>query len=561
MKMKKVFALSLGLAFLLLCGIPAMAQTVEGPGYAAGSVGQYTYDPYTGQVDVSWSTAYGVNVYGNPATTTTTATVTRGNLGVLINSRNETDNGRSYASGQTTDASRYTTNPCRTEVAEEVNVAASDVDICGTSVFFLEAWSESAHTAVGIAQADGDIEVNHSASNAAGSAAAATFEATSVTDYEGGAFADADIAQVGQEVGMAADVFAQAMAENGAGFTASVTFEGDSVVELEQQATAAVDEVEADQEADIATFATFTNTSAAGGHTATTTAAGHLIINYNGNAWAATESVDLNPAHDWVEERTEAGSTQAFDLAENVTATSTAASQGGNSAESSTTAELLLDYRSGAVAGDESLDFAFGPAHGIPPHSISEDEAETFQSFSLALDFTTSESSESSLGAEAYVVIRGDYMADYRGSAEAETESITVGDFNESSDEAEVSFNARYYYTGPDGGLEWGAATGDGAYRASVEMDPTTRWWTPPFSGLGRFGGGASAGIEGDDVEASAGGGGRLIWGRWNTEASASGPNDSDSDDWNKSWFGPEYGWGGGASADPGGSSASAPQD
>ena len=93
---------------------------------------------------------------------------------------------------------------------------------------------------VGIAEADGKIDVNHSAYNAGDSSAAATFSATSVTKYEGGAFADADMAQVGQEVGIGADVFAQAMAENGVGYTASVTFEGNRVLDLEQQAFATV---------------------------------------------------------------------------------------------------------------------------------------------------------------------------------------------------------------------------------------------------------------------------------------------------------------------------------
>ena len=478
--MKKVFTIVLCMAFLLLCGIPAMAQTVEGPGYAAGSVGQYTYDPYTGQVDVSWSTAYGVNVYGNPATTTTTANVTRGTRGVLINSRNETANGRSYSSGQTTDGSRYS-NACRTEVTEEVNVAASDVDICGTSEFYLEAWAESAHTEVGIAQADGSIEVNHSAYNAGDSSAEATFTATSVTDYEGGAFADADIAQVGQEVGMAADVFASAMAENGEGYMASVTFEGDSVVDLEQQATAADDEVEAVQEAGLATatagtdnVVTFTNTASADGHEVTTTTSATLVTGYNGSAAAASGTFNLNPALDITGSWVGVASVQSFGLAEDVTATTVADSAGGNHAESSTTAIFMTDYASGGVAGEGEATFNLPLALPISTVSGNIDGAATGQAFGFAAHFSTTNSSESAGGAEAYANATGLSATNVAGGAAAVTGSVSWNP-TVSFDLAAAGMVTGPFDGGPNGSLEWGAEDASGNDTAQVSI--TSGFW------------------------------------------------------------------------------------
>jgi hypothetical protein len=232
--MKRAFTIVWGLAFLLVC-LPAMAETVSGPGYAGGSVGSYTYDPYTGQASVQWSTAYGVNPYGNPATTTTTATETRGQMGVMINSHNETANGRSYAAGGSTDASSYS-DDCREEVTEEVNTATSSIDVCGTSEFFLEAWTESAHTSVDIAEAAGKIEVLHAAANAEGDQAQVSFMATEVRDYFGGAAADADIAKAGHEFGAGENVSAVSEAQNAQGDMASSSIEADELSDFEQWA-------------------------------------------------------------------------------------------------------------------------------------------------------------------------------------------------------------------------------------------------------------------------------------------------------------------------------------
>ena len=552
--MKKAFAIAVGLAFLLVC-MPAMAETVSGPGYAAGSVGSYTYDPYTGQVDVQWSTAYGVNPYGNPATTTTTATETRGGMGIMINSHNETANGRSFSAGQTTDASRYS-DACRENVTEEVNVAGSDVATCGPSQFFLETWSESAHSQVGIDYAD-QVEANHWASNAEGDTANASFTASSVADYLGGAVADAGMAQVGQEVAIAADVSAEATAANAAGMTATVTFEGDTVVDLEQQATAVVDEVEAVQEAGIATFGTFTNSSAVGGHAVTTSTTGDLVTGYNGQAFATAGSFAVEPfpgAH-VTGDYAVAASTQAFDVATDVTTTSTADSQAGNSATSSTTASVLTDYRSGSVAGDLDMAVTLPPAMAIDGASLTVDGAATGQYFGTATLFATSNSSESVTGAEAFANAEGVAATNMFGGAAAVTGSVSWNP-TYSFDVAGAVIGGEYFRAGEDGSIAVGAETGDGIWQAEVSADGLNDNTVLGFGQGGWFLAGAAAGTAGPYVGAGAGAHGVGYNGQWNTAATTgTGPDD----------FGSTAGanagvfWGGYAYDSPAGSGALAP--
>lgn len=544
MKTKKLFAIALGMAFLLLCSMPALAETVEGPGYAAGSVGSYTYDPYTGQSDVQWATSYGINPYGNPATTTTTASETA--TGVRIDSSNATPNGYSYAGGMATDSTRYS-DVTRTIVTEALQTASADVEVAGSSDFFLEAVADSAAANVGIAQAQGVISVNLNAENSAGDSAGAWLRASSVNDYAGGALAENfDTTSVFQGAAQATDVEAGASAENRDGWTASVEAAAARLVGFEQGAVANGAGVEAAQSADVGEFATFTNAASADGFEASTTSSGHLIVGYNGGAGAAGDSWDLNPVHDVSGNWIAVGAYQNYDVGEFVASTNTATSAAGNSATNSIEAVRVENYDGVALTGEFNLHADLGGP--LAPIDVAIDGAAVAQSVDRAFLFRTASSATTASGNSAWNNVQGIYTADHIDASVATTGSVAVGGLgiDVPFDVAASGMFERYYIGGPFGSRVTGAETGDGTYSASVVGT------TEPFGGAGYTIGGAVAGSAGPIEGAAAGRAGLFAWGGWTQ--TASGGNDTATN--TLPFFSIVGPWGGGAYDSPFGDGA-----
>ena len=367
--MKKILTIALGLAFLLLWAMPAMAETVSGPGYAAGSVGSYSYDPYTGQANVQWSTAYGVNPYGDPATTTTTATETRNGTGVRIDSSNQTANGRSYSAGGSTDASSYS-DDCREEVTEEVNTASSSVDVCGTSDFFLEAATgnalgfflnvskASAQTLVGFEEALGKIGILHVASNSEGSHVQLSFMATEVNDYLGGGYADASVAKAGQYISFSRNVTMAISAGNAAGFSASVSIEADMLVDADMGFYALADSLHGGQSFGAGTNVTaFSKTQNATGEMASLSIEAARLADFGQGADA---SEDL--AHSGL----------SFDAGTNVAVVGEAQNAVGYKASLSIEAAQFSDFGFGVRAWADGVKTGLGAGSGINVAGVSQ---------------------------------------------------------------------------------------------------------------------------------------------------------------------------------------------
>ena len=544
MKTKKVFTIALSMAFLLLCSMPALAETVEGQGYAAGSVGSVQYDPYTGQSDVQWSTSYGINPYGNPATTTTTATETA--TGVRIDSSNATPNGYSYSAGQATDSTRYS-DVTRTIVTEEEQYASADVEVAGSSEFFLEAVADSAAANVGIAQAQGVISVNLDAFNTDGDSASAWLRATSVDDYAGGAEAvNFDTTSVFQGAAAATDVEAGASATNHDGWTASVEAAADLLQGFEQAAVANDDGVLAEQSAGVGVFATFTNSASADGFSASTTTSGHQVVGYNGGAGAAGDSWDLNPVHDVSGNWIAVGAYQNYDLGEFVTSTNTATSAAGNSATNSIEAVRVEGYDGFALTGEFNLHADLGGP--LAPIDVAIDGAAVAQSVDRAFLFRTASSATTASGNSAWNNVQGIYTADHIDASVATTGSVAVGGLGVDVPfdvAASVMYESRYL-GGPFGYRVTGAETGDGMYSASVVGR------TQPFGGAGYTIAGAAAGNIGPIEGAAAGRAGLFAWGGWTQ--TATGGNDTATN--TLPFFGISGPWGGGAYDSPFGDGA-----